>query len=77
VEHDAGLREGLRRRGSGTEARIAIFKQCFAGSPCRTKGLAARRVAVGWAVLAHNLWVLARLKLEQERQAAARQKKAA
>jgi hypothetical protein len=77
VEDDEGLREGLRRRGSGTEARIAIFKQCFAGSPCRTKGLAARRVAVGWAVLAHNLWVLARLKLEQERQAAARQKKAA
>jgi hypothetical protein len=77
LEEDEGLREGLRRRGSGTEARIAIFKQCFAGSPCRTKGLAARRVAVAWAVLAHNLWVLARLRLKQERQAAAAEKKKA
>lgn len=32
---------------------------------------ASRRArAVGWAVLAHNLWVLARLKLTQDRQAA-------
>lgn len=67
---DESLRQGLRRRGSGTEARIAIFKHSFAGSPCRTKGLAARKVAVGWAVLAHNLWVLARLKLAQEKAAA-------
>lgn len=66
---DEDLRPGLRRRGSGTEARIAIFKHCFAGSPCRTKGLKARRVALGWAVLAHNLWVLARLKLAQEKAA--------
>jgi hypothetical protein len=74
---DESLRQGLRRRGSGTEARIAIFKHCFAGSPCRTKGLAARTVAVGWAVLAHNLWVLARLKLTQEKMAAAAAKKKA
>ena len=74
---DADLRAGLRRRGSGTEARMAIFKNCFTGSPCRTKGLAARKVAVAWAVLAHNLWVLARLKLAQEKQAAAAAKQAA
>lgn len=67
---DDSLRQGLRRRGSGTEARIAIFKHCFAGSPCRTKGLPARKVAVAWAALAHNLWVLARLKLAQEKMAA-------
>jgi len=74
---DADLRAGLRRRGSGTEARMAIFKHCFTGSPCRTKGLAARKVAVAWAVLAHNLWVLARLKLAQEKKAAAAAKQAA
>ncbi len=67
---DDSLRQGLRRRGSGTEARIAIFKHCFAGSPCRTKGVVARKLAVAWAVLAHNLWVLARLKLAQEKTAA-------
>ena len=62
-----GFREGLKRRGAGTEARIAIFKHSFAGNPSRAKGLAARTLAVGWAVLAHNLWVLARLKLKQDR----------
>lgn len=68
LEEDEAFRAGLRRRGA-TEPRIAIFKACFTGNPCRAKGLAARQLAVGWAVLAHNLWVLARLKLAQERQA--------
>lgn len=70
LEAQPELRPGLQRRGSGTEARIAIFKHAFTGSPCRAKGLAARKLAVSWAVLAHNLWVLARLKLAQDRQAA-------
>ena len=74
---DAVLRAGWRRRGSGTEARMAIFKNGFTGSPCRTKGLAARKVTLAWAVLAHNLWVLARLKLAQEKQVAAAAKQAA
>jgi hypothetical protein len=69
LQGDDGFRAGLRRRG-GTEARIAIFKHAFAGNPCRAKGLAARKLAVSWAVLAHNLWVLARLKLAQDRLAA-------
>ena len=69
---DDGFRPGLKRRG-GTEARIAIFKHAFVGSPCLAKGIAARQLAVSWAVLAHNLWVLARLKLAQDRQAAAAQ----
>lgn len=69
LQADATFRAGLQRRG-GTEARIAIFKHHFAGSPCRGKTFAARERIVGWAVLAHNLWVLARLKLTQDRQAA-------
>lgn len=69
LQEDDDFRAGLRRRGA-TEARIAIFTHAFAGSPCRAKGLPARALAVSWAVLAHNLWVLARLKLTQERQAA-------
>lgn len=69
LEADEAFRPGLKRRG-GTEARIAIFKNVFTGNPCRAKGIAARKLAVSWAVLAHNLWVLARLKLAQDRQAA-------
>jgi len=69
LEEEEDFRPGLRRRG-GTEARIAIFKAVFVGNPCRAKGIAARKLAVSWAVLAHNLWVLARLKLAQDRQAA-------
>ena len=69
LEEDEDFRPGLKRRG-GTEARIAIFKAAFAGNPCRAKGIVARKLAVSWAVLAHNLWVLARLKLAQDRSAA-------
>lgn len=69
LTEDESFRPGLKRRG-GTEARIAIFTAVFIGKPCRAKGIAARKLAVSWAVLAHNLWVLARLKLAQDRQAA-------
>ena len=75
LDEQDGFRDGLKRRG-GTEARIAIFKHVFTGNPCRTKGIKGRKLAVAWAVLAHNLWVLARLKLAQEQKAAAKKKAA-
>ena len=65
----SGLRERLQderfvalqtRRGQ-TEARIGIFKNCFLGRPCRRKGFVHRELNVTWSVLAHNLWVIARL----------------
>jgi len=68
-----GVREGMKRRGS-TEARIAIFKSMFMGQPTRGKSFAARELAAGWAVLTHNLWVLARLP--QATQKTARRSKA-
>jgi hypothetical protein len=52
---------GLQRRRSQTEARIGIFLHNFLGKPLRSKGYAHRQLAVGWGVLTHNLWVLARL----------------
>ena len=55
-----GVREGMKRRGN-TEARVAIFKNVFVGSPAKGRSFAAREQACGWAVLTHNLWVLARL----------------
>lgn len=66
---EPGFRAGLKRR-AGTEARIGIFKNVFLGRPLPAKGFAHRELAVGWAVLSHNLWVVARLaRAEQKRQA--------
>ena len=52
---------GLQKRRSQTEARIAIFKNGFLGSPLLSKGHANQEREVAWNVLAHNLWVIARL----------------
>jgi hypothetical protein len=55
------MREGLKRR-AGIEARVSIHIRDFMGKPARAKGFAHRELMVGWAVLSHNLWVLARLE---------------
>jgi IS5 family transposase len=60
LRNEPGFREGLKRR-AGTEARIAIFKNVFMGRPAREKGFGHRELAVGWAALSHNLWVVARM----------------
>jgi len=51
----------LQKRRSQTEARIGIFKNGFLGSPLLSKGHANQEREVAWNVLAHNLWVIARL----------------
>jgi hypothetical protein len=63
---DPAFADGLKRRG-GTEARIAILKNVFLAERCRAKGFEHRELAVGWAVLAHNLWVFARREIAAER----------
>ena len=60
---------GQRRRAS-TEGRIGLFKNNFLGKPLRAKGFRNRENAVTWAVLTHNLWVLARLPRAEEQSAA-------
>jgi hypothetical protein len=71
LDEEPGFRAGLKRR-AGTEARIGIFKNVFMGRPAPAKGFAHRELAVGWAVLTHNLWVVARLaEAECQRQAKA------
>jgi len=64
----------LQRRRSQTEGRISIIIHNFLDCPIRSKGFAHRQLAVDWAVLTHNLWVLARL---QRAEAALPQRKAA
>jgi hypothetical protein len=61
LDNEPGMREGLKRR-AGTEARMSIIVRDFMGKPARAKGFEHRAMMVGWAVLSHNLWVLARLE---------------
>lgn len=60
LAEEPGFRQGLKRR-AGTEARIGIFKNVFLGRPLLAKGFGHRDLAVGWAALTHNLWVVARM----------------
>jgi hypothetical protein len=48
-------------RRAQTEGRIGILKNVFLGGRLRRKGGVHQEVQVAWAILAHNLWVLARL----------------
>ena len=57
----------LQQRRSQTEARISIFKNGFLGSPLLSKGHENQSREVAWSVLAHNLWVIARLPQGQAR----------
>ena len=56
----------LQTRRAQTESRIGIFKNGFLGRPMRSKGFVHRESRVAWAVLTHNLWVIARLPLAEE-----------
>lgn len=51
----------LQRRRAQTEARIGLFKANFVGERIPTKSKTAQHRYVAWAMLAHNLWLLARL----------------
>jgi hypothetical protein len=57
----------LQQRRSQTEARISIFKNGFLGSPLLSKGHDNQSREVAWSVLAHNLWVIARLPQDHAR----------
>lgn len=58
---------GLQRRRSQCEGRIGIVKNNFLGQPLRSKGFPSRELALSWAVLTHNLWVIARLPQRKAR----------
>lgn len=58
----------LQKRRGQIEPRIAILKNNFLGQPLRSKGFKRRNLSLSWAVLTHNLWVIARLALAQRAQ---------
>ncbi len=68
LQDEPALRAGLKRRGA-TETRIAIFKNVFCQGQLREKSHEHRELAIGRAVLAHNLYVLAKLQAAQEKAA--------
>jgi len=53
-------------RRAQTEGRIGIIQNKFLGKPLRSKGFLSRETHTSWAVLAHNLWVLARMPTAEE-----------
>jgi hypothetical protein len=62
----------LQRRRAQTEGRLSILKNAFLDGQIRSRGFAHRELTVTWAVLVHNLWVMAR-RQRAEAQAAQRQ----
>jgi hypothetical protein len=65
-----------QQRRAATEGRIGIFKNNYLGRPMRSKGFAHRNTHVAWCVLAHNLWKLAGMAVENKEQIEERQKAA-
>jgi len=55
-----------QRRRAQSEGRIGILKNNFLDGVPRAKGFTHRSLQVSWAVLAHNLWVVARLPWVKE-----------
>lgn len=54
--------QAVQRRRAQTEARIAILKNDFLDGRPNRRGFENREKQVGWSVLSHNLWLLARLE---------------
>lgn len=52
---------GHQIRRAQTEGRIAIIMHGFLGNPARKWGYKSKARLCAWGILAHNLWVLARL----------------
>ena len=65
MQTDEPFAAGLRRR-SQTEDRVGILKNVFLEGTPRAKGFKNRQLQVAWAVLSHNLWVVARLPWGEE-----------
>jgi hypothetical protein len=51
-----------QRRRAQTEGRVAIVKNGFIGNPVASRDFGYREKGVAWAILTHNLWLLARLR---------------
>ena len=66
MQTDETFAAALRRRAQ-TEGRVGILKNVFLEGIPRVKGFENRELQVAWAVLSHNLWVVARLPWVEEK----------
>jgi hypothetical protein len=57
----------FQKRRAQTEARISILKHCFIGPTLPAKGMVRQKKHVAFSILTHNLWVIARKILAQEK----------
>jgi len=64
---DPKMRSDQKRRAQ-TEGRIGILKNCFLDSGVSAKGFEHQILEVGWSILTHNLWVLARVAIADEKE---------
>jgi IS5 family transposase len=58
-EKERWFRRGYRWR-AGIEGRISLLQRRFGLDRCRNRGAAGLERWVGWGILAHNLWQIAR-----------------
>lgn len=56
-----------KRRGQ-TEGRIGILKNCFLQPKLLRKGFENREIKVLWALFTNNIWVAARIAIENQRE---------
>lgn len=59
LKEEPAFKKLLKKR-SQVESRISILKHVFLWSTPKAKGYEHRAMQVTWAVLAHNLWIVAR-----------------
>jgi hypothetical protein len=58
----------LKRRRGSTEARIGILKNAYLGKPLRSKGFGHRSIRIHWCIFSHNLWKLATMPVENQKE---------
>ena len=56
----------LQKRRAQTEGRIGIVKNTILNGSLYERKIEGKQLKVGWAVLVHNLWCLARLPVAEE-----------
>ena len=56
----------LQKRRAQTEGRIGILKNVILDGSLYEKEFEGKQLKVGWAVLVHNLWCMARLPVEEK-----------
>ena len=61
-----GIKKCLLRAIQGESCQVLDEPLDFSRSPMKQKGFEHRHIHMGLSILAHNLWVLGRLKVAQE-----------